>query len=122
MKLLRNYITTIEHYPDNGKHQQCNVNAPFNIRKGQDGYYYDKNQKEKAYNLHEETKTGKCTPTKKWICHLTEGASESLKKIFYIKESVNLEIILKHCTKLYIKSLKLEIKRIKSELLDLKNK
>ena len=116
MKLLDYNITTIEHYPDDGNHQQCNVDEPFCIRKGEDGYTYkDKNGISKEYNLR-YTKTGKFILSKNWICHLTEGASESLQEIFNIRENRNLDVILKYCTKLYIRSLKLEIERINMEL------
>ena len=110
MKIFEYYTSTIENYPDNGNHLQCNVSAPFCIRKGEDGYFYQTDgQKEKNYNFGNKI-------TKLWICHLTEDASESLEKIFKIKTSLNLETILKYCTKTYVKSLKMELKRIENEI------
>ena len=116
MKIPEYTITTIKNYPDNGEHQQCNLPMPFEIRKGEDGYYYkDKKGEEKAYNLHPATKAGKWKPTKKWICHLKPEANESLKSIFATKESLKLDTLVEYCTKLYVKSLAMEIKRINKE-------
>lgn len=106
-------IETIKDYPDNGKHLECNLNLPFQIRKGEDGYCY-RNKKgiEITYNIYKsETKIDE-----RWICHLIAGSNESLETIFEIKASKDLDVIIKYCVDTYKKSLELEITRIKKEL------
>ena len=116
MKLFDYTITNLEDYPDDGNHQQCNVHKSFCIRKGEDGYtYINKDGVKKKYNMRYNKKNN-LVSTKNWICHLTEDASESLREIFDVRESKSLDVILKYCTRLYIKSLKLEIKHMKEEL------
>jgi len=106
MKTLDYYITTIDGYPDNGKHLQCNVLEPFCIRKGEDGYtYLAKNGSKKNYNLGNQI-------SEMWICNLKDNSSVSLEKIFEIKTSKSLVKILEYCLKTYLKSLNMEIKRI----------
>lgn len=106
-------IETIKNYPETGKHQECYIGLPFQIRKGEDGYHYrNKKGAELKYNIYKsETKTDK-----RWICHLTEEANESLNKIFEIKANKDLDTIIKYCVDKYKKSLELEMKRIKKEL------
>ena len=112
-------IKTLKDYPDNGKHQECNIGLPFLIRKGEDGYYYtDAKGKERKYNLFKsEDKVDD-----RWIVHLTEGANESLKEIFKIKVNKDLNKIVKYCREIYCKSLKLEIKKMNKYLNDNCNK
>ena len=106
-------ISTIKNYPDDGNHQVCEIGLPFCIRKGQDSYTYnDKNGKEKHYNNFKSANK----VDSRWICHLKENASESLSEIFEIKCNKKLEVIINYCVKTYIKSLKMEVKRIKLEL------
>jgi len=110
---MRYYIKTIKNYPDNGKHQECFVDFPFLIRKGADGYYYrNKKGVELKYNLDKNYKI----IDKRWIVHLKDTANSSLCEIFEIKVHKDLDVIIKYCTKVYLKSLKLEIKRIEKEL------
>lgn len=102
-------IVTIEDYPDNGKHQECVIDLPFEIRKGEDGYvYWDEKGEEKKYNLSDKI-------DERWIVNLTDEASYSLKEMFKIKCHKDLNLILLYCLKLYLKSLELEIKRINAE-------
>lgn len=113
---MKYYIKTIKDYPDNGKHQECVVDYPFVIRKGEDGYYYkDKKSIEHKYNLNKDYNK----IDNRWIVHLKEGANLSLIKIFEIKAHKDLNIILEYCKKLYLKSLKMEIKRLENEIKDL---
>ncbi len=106
-------IETIKNYPSDGKHQECYIGLPFQIRKGEDGYH-NRNKKgiERKYNIYKsETKIDE-----RWICQLTEEANESLEKIFEIKANKDLDVIIKYCVDKYKKSLELEMKRIKKEL------
>lgn len=109
-------IKTIETYIDNGKHQECDINLPFEIRKGEDGYhYYNKKGKEYKYNLFKnENKIDE-----RWIVHLKKQANESLEKIFEIKVNKDLNKIIEYAINVYRKSLKLEIIRLKRELVKL---
>lgn len=106
-------ITTIRNYPDNGKHQECHIELPFDIRKGEDGYHY-KNKKgiELKYNLYKS----KNITEKRWIVHLARQTNESLERIFEVKTNKDLDKIIKYCVKIYEKSLKMEMKRLKKEL------
>ena len=109
------YISKIENYPDNGRHLQCWIGLPFQIRKGEDGYRWkDRKGKEYKYNLYKnEDKIDE-----RWIVHLEDSASESLQDIFDIKVSKDLDKIIKYCVRLYLKSLEMEAKRVRSELSD----
>jgi len=112
MKTIRKSIFTIPNYPDNGKHQECEIGLPFEIRKGEDGYFWtDKKGKEKSYNIFKGDKIDN-----RWIVHLTEDANKSLLKIFEIKMNKDLDKIIEYCVNLYIRSLKMEILRITKEL------
>ena len=113
---MYNIISTIENYPEDGKHQQCDTGLPFCIRKGEDGYYYNVKGIEKKYNIFKGDKIDD-----RWICHLTESANESLEQIFQIKCNKDLDSILEYCKKTYIKSLKLEIKRMTTEIKSLEH-
>ena len=103
-------IITIRNYPENGKHQECLIDMPFQIRKGEDGYQYrDKSGNQKEYNLYKnEDKIDE-----RWICHLTEDANDFLHNIFEVKCNKDLDIIIKYCLEMYEKSLELEINRLK---------
>ncbi len=114
--MIKHVIETLEYYPDNGKHLECLVDYPFQIRKGEDGYYYkDRKGKEHSYNIYKTDRT-----TNKWIVHLTEQANPSLVEIFDIKVNKDLDVILKYCVDIYKKSLKMEIKRLEKELKQIK--
>lgn len=105
-------INTISDYPDNGKHMECEISLPFDIRKGEDAYEYTIKGISKMYNVFKsETKIDD-----RWIVHLKEQSNESLEKIFEIKLNKDLYVILSYCKKIYIKSLKMEIKRIQLDL------
>lgn len=100
-------IDTLENYPDNGKHQQCWIELPFEIKKGEDGYYWmDKNKVEHPYNMFKENIDDR------WIVHLAPDANQSLLEIFEIKVNKDLNKILQYCFKVYRKSLKMELDRL----------
>lgn len=102
----------IRNYPDNGKHLECFIDLPFEIRKGEDGYHYqDKKGNTHEYNLGKKI-------TKKWIINLEDGANASLRKIFEIRTSKDLGKLINYATKLYLKSLKMERKRVKDEIIN----
>lgn len=102
-------IRNIKTYPNNGKHQIVVTDLPFSITKGLDTFYYYRKGKEYCYNNGKETTT-------KWICQLKDDANVSLKRIFEIKVTKTVEAAFEYCEKLYIRSLKLEIERLKKEL------
>ena len=108
-------ITTIRNYPEDGRHQECWIGLPFQIRKGEDGYYWTDNKgKEHKYNIYKnENKVDE-----RWIVHLKKDANKSLRRIFEIKVSKDLEKIVKYCVMLYMKSLEMETKRVKRKLSD----
>lgn len=109
---IKKSIFVIKDYPDDGKHLECDIGLPFEIRKGEDGYFWiDKHGKEKSYNVF---KGGKIDD--RWIVHLTKKANPSLMKIFEIKINKDLDKIIDYCVQLYIKSLKMEIARLTKEL------
>lgn len=109
-------IETIKNYPNDGKHQECITTLPFEIRKGEDGYVYtDNNGVRKKYNMFKTE--GKID--ERWICHLAGYTNQSLEEIFSIKVDKNLDVILKHCYKLYKTSLEMELLRIKNEYTNL---
>lgn len=109
---MRNYcIYAIPNYPDDGKHLECIIDLPFEIRKGEDGYYYKKKGKEYKYNLFKGNKIDN-----RWICWLDksrEGVNPSLIKIFEIQVGKDLDKIVDYCFNIYEKSLQLELKRLK---------
>lgn len=103
-------IFCLKDYPDNGKHLECEIGLPFEIRKGEDGYFWtNKKGRECSYNMGDRTDN-------RWIVHLTADANISLKKIFEIKMNKNLDKIITYCVNLYVKSLKMEIQRLTKEL------
>lgn len=110
---MRNYyITVIDNYPDNDKHLECHIPLPFQIRKGEDGYYYfDRKRVEHKYNIFKsEDKIDD-----RWIVHIdgdAPGANESLEKIFNIMVSKDLDKIVDYCFDVYEKSLQMELKRL----------
>ena len=117
---MRNYkLKTIHQYPDNGKHLECFIALPFQIRKGEDGYWYNnKKGKECTYNIYMDKNKNRidCTKTdERWIVHLDSsyGSNRSLFDIFEIKVNKDLDKIVDYCLKIYEKSLKLELKRLK---------
>jgi len=105
-------INTIQDYPDNGKHLECFINLPFQIQKGEDGYcYIDKRGIERSYNLFKT----KDKIDDRWIVHLTEKTNQSLNDIFEIKCHKDLAVIIKYCVKIYVRALKMELERMKTE-------
>lgn len=116
-------IYNLPRYPDNGKHQECSIyfrdrkptSLPFEIKKGEDGYHYRVNGKEKKYNLRED---GEVSQT--WIVHLSSCSmslpNESLEEIFEPKENKSLVNIIQYCIDIYKKSLMMEVIRINKEL------
>ncbi|MFA5366307.1 MAG: hypothetical protein WC333_00090 [Dehalococcoidia bacterium] len=106
------YIETIENYPKDGKHLECFINLPFQIRKGEDGYYYrDKNGVELTYNIFKTNRIDN-----RWIVHINgnkPGYNASLEKIFNIMVSKDLDKIVAYCIKVYEKSLELELQRVR---------
>jgi hypothetical protein len=111
IRCMNNYtIETLPNYPDNGKHLECYIDLPFNIRKGEDGYHWkDKKGNEHTYNLN---KSGKVD--ERWIVHLSRFCNTSLEEIFEIKVNKDLDKILSYCLRIYKKSLTMELKRIKN--------
>jgi hypothetical protein len=110
-------IYTITDYPDNGDHQECDIGLPFEIRKGEDGYFWtDKKGKKCSYNIFKSDKIDN-----RWIVHLTEDANKSLINIFEIKMNKDLNKIIDYCVSLYKKSLSMEIKRLTQELKSFNN-
>ena len=104
-------IYTIENYPADGNHLECDINLPFQIRKGEDEFYYiNEKGEEKSYNNY------KNKIDDRWIVFLTDEASESLQNIFKIKVSRDLDKIIEYCQNIYKKSIELEIKRLNKEL------
>lgn len=100
-------------YPDDGNHLECDIGLPFEIRKGEDGYYYlQKSGKERKYNLPSYNKIDD-----RWIVNLKgDKASPSLIQMFDIKVNRDLDKIIDYCVNLYKKSLVAELERIKKEL------
>jgi hypothetical protein len=119
---MRNYyIDTIAHYPDDGKHQECWIDLPFQIRKGEDGYYYKKKGKEYKYNMFkDENKIDD-----RWICWIDsdkDRVNPSLTKIFEIQVGRNLDKIVDYCYDIYLKSLVMELDRVKKLRNELESK
>jgi len=108
---MKYHIQNIPNYPLNGNHLECVIEMPFAIYKGVDPFWYtDKNGKEHKYG-------GKTHPDKRWVCGLRpSGGNVILESIFYIKAHKDLDKILAYCKKKYIKSLKMELKRIEKEV------
>lgn len=110
---MRKYdITVIENYPDDGNHLECFIPLPFQIRRGEDGYYYyDKRGVERKYNLFKsENKIDD-----RWIAHIdgdAPGANRSLREIFHIIVDKDLDKVVDYCIATYEKSLKLELKKL----------
>jgi hypothetical protein len=105
------YIETIKNYPNNGKHLECHIDLPFQIRRGEDGYFYrDGNGVERKYNMFKGDKIDE-----RWIVHINgnkPGYNQSLEKIFNIMVSKNLDRIISYCIKVYKSSLDLELQRV----------
>lgn len=101
-------IINIPNYPKDGNHQEVLWDLPFEIRKGEDGYYFTVDGKGHTYNM------GK-TPTTKWIVNLKPNASDSLKKIFKIRTAFECEKLIEYCIPLYKQSLQMEIRRLIKE-------
>ena len=122
---MRNYyIDTIANYPDDGKHQECFIDLPFQIRKGEDGYYYKKKGKEYKYNLN-DINNDKRKVDDRWICWIDsdrEGVTPSLVKIFEIQVNRDLDKVVDYCFKVYRKSLNMEFDRLVKIEKELENK
>ena len=115
-KTMTPEITTITDYPDDGKHQECYIGLPFDIRKGEDSYQYIVKGVKKMYNSSKSTNK----IDDRWIVHLEKGCgNKSLKNIFEIKLNKDLNKIISYCRKIYMRSLEMEIKRIQTELNDM---
>ena len=101
-------VINTDTYPKNGKHQTCLTGLPFDIQKGEGGYYYKVKGVQKKYNLGKKV-------DERWICHLEDYANHSLQRIFEIKVNKDLDEIVKYCVKLYLKSLQMEREKVISE-------
>jgi hypothetical protein len=105
------HIETIKNYPDNGKHLECFIDLPFQIRKGEDGYYYnDSRGVERKYNMLKGDGIDK-----RWIVHIDgdkPGNNPSLERIFNIMVNKDLDKIIAYCIKVYEKSLNLEMQKL----------
>lgn len=110
--MIEHSIYNLKDYPDDGNHQECFMDLPFKVTKGEDAFIYTIKEKEYTYN-----KSGN---DQRWFCNLKYEldfyVSPSLEEIFEFKVHKDLNIILEYCRKLYVKSLKMEIKRSKQEL------
>jgi hypothetical protein len=106
------YVETIKNYPNDGNHLECFIDLPFQIRRGEDGYYYnDSKGVERKYNMFKtENKVDN-----RWIVHIDDvkpGYNQSLEKIFNIMVNKDLDKIIKYCIEIYEKSLTLELQRV----------
>jgi hypothetical protein len=113
---MRKYdISTIENYPDDGNHLECHISLPFDIKRGEDGYYYtDKKGIEHTYNLKDINNLNRKTDDR-WIVHINgnaPGANRSLRDIFNIMVDKDLDKIVDYCFDIYEKSLELEKKKV----------
>ena len=106
-------IRNIRIYPDDGKHQEYITKLPFTILKGVDPFRYSSNGKDMYYN--DEKKWGNRVDNR-WIALTNASANPSLKFIFKAKLSKDIDKVLEYCKKTYLKSLKLELKRIEKEI------
>lgn len=109
-------ITVIENYPDDGNHLECNLPLPFDVKRGEDGYYYrDKKGVERAYNL-KNINNDKRKTDDRWIVHLDtgrlHGINPSLERIFNIMVDKDLDKIVDYCFDIYEKGLEMEKKRL----------
>lgn len=104
-------VRTLKNYPDNGKHQVCKIDLPFDITKGEDGFYWvDKNGVQHKYNLF----STKSKVDDRWIATIKEGVlNPSLIKLFDTKVHKDLNVVVDYCKKTYIKSLNQELQRVK---------
>jgi hypothetical protein len=106
------HIETIKNYPNNGNHLECHIDLPFQIRKGEDGYHYrDDKGVERKYNMFKTE--GKIDD--RWIVHIDgdkPGYNPSLKMIFNIMVSKDLDKIIAYCIMMYEESLNLELQRV----------
>jgi len=111
---MKYIIRTIKNYPDDGKHQEVIAitpfDFPFEIRKGEDSYWYnDKEGVQHCYNGGENT-------TELWIVNLREDeANKSLRDIFEIKVMRDVDKLIAHCLRLCKRSIPMEIKRLADE-------
>ena len=110
MQLTRE-IRNIKGFPEDGKHLECLLgDLPFHIRKGHDTFMYHDKGKWKHY--------GRKDYDNRWMCELKHSlkCNQSLNQIFKRKLSKNLDSLIKYCTKIYLRSLKMEQRRIEKEL------
>lgn len=115
-------IINLWQYPEDGKHQECLIDLPFKITKGADSFiYYEKNS-DKDYKIYNSAEKWVNKVDNRWIAIPNSDANFSLKEIFVIKPNKNLDKVISQCEKCYIRSLEMEIKRIKKELSKYKNK
>ncbi len=99
-------------YPQTCEHQICETILPFKIEKGCDSFVnVPIHGKVITYGI---DKKGNYKTDKRWLCELSDGANPSLEKIFVVQCHTNLEKILKYCTRIYLKSLRMEIERVKA--------
>lgn len=116
MELKTKYeIKNIKNYPENGKHQECITNLPFDITKGLDSFIYYKHQSDKDYKEYNSEKRCGDKVDNRWIATLNSSANESLKECFSVKLHKDLDKVLVWCERCYILSLEMEIKRLKKE-------
>ena len=111
--MIKRRIGNLKNYPQDGNHLECYTSLPFNITKGQNGFYYmDSKGNEKTYNKYKSDEVIE----KRWIAELKPNPNKELEKLFFIKCSTNLDLVIDYCTKIYIKSLELQLKNIREEL------
>ena len=106
---MEKYISNLETYPQNGKHQKCVVGGlPFIFTKGEDTFYWnDKKGKTHKYNTYKN-------PDKideRWVIFIDVRKKTSyLNRIFEIKVNKNLDKLIEYGIKIYKKALIAEIK------------
>lgn len=104
-------VGNIKNYPDDGDHMECTfLDIDIDIRRGVDSFtYFDENMERKVYN---ESGDG----SKRWVCTLHNRKNISLNSIFVVKEFDSLDDAIEYSYDMYMKSLSMEIDRIKDKM------
>lgn len=104
-------VGNIKNYPDDGDHMECTfLDIDIDIRRGVDSFtYFDENMERKVYN---ESGDG----SKRWVCTLHSRKNISLNSIFVVKEFDLLDDAIEYSYNMYMKSLSMEIDRIKDKM------
>lgn len=110
-------VSNIKNYPNDGNHEACTFfDMDINIRRGVDPFtYFDENDQKKVYNE-------SCNGSKRWVCTLSNKRNRSLSSIFVVKEFDLLDDAIEYSYNMYMKSLSMEIDRIKDKMEYLKKR